>query len=283
MHKQDISIENGEKSEQLLNLLNVITRNGKRLKQLTDNILDVTKIESHALKLTEAPTDIRLLIEDTVRDQNIFLDDPTEAKTRIDILCRADGNELMDETWSSSSSSSSSSSGIGGHELVANSDHLGSNSTAGRFIVDVDKAKIAQVVTNLLSNAIMAIRSRHDNEEGRIIIFIKSPGKEMNKNEANEDSITRAQKEDKGDGDGLIVSVKDNGVGIAPGVFQDLFQKFVTSFDSGTGLGLYICKNIIEAHGGRIWASNNTDTEGSAAVPSGATFSFSLPISRLRI
>jgi two-component system sensor histidine kinase VicK len=50
-----------------------------------------------------------------------------------------------------------------------------------------------------------------------------------------------------------------------------LFTKFATRSDVGTGLGLYISKNIVEAHGGRIWAGNNSDGIG-------ATFSFSLPI-----
>jgi signal transduction histidine kinase len=71
----------------------------------------------------------------------------------------------------------------------------------------------------------------------------------------------------------IIVRIRDTGSGIHPEVLPRLFSKFVTKSDAGgTGLGLFICKSIIEAHGGRIWADNNTDGKG-------ATFSFSLPTS----
>ena len=68
-----------------------------------------------------------------------------------------------------------------------------------------------------------------------------------------------------------IINVMDNGQGIDPDMLPKLFSKFATKSYSGTGLGLYISKNIVEAHGGRIWAQNNSDGKG-------ATFSFSLPI-----
>ena len=67
----------------------------------------------------------------------------------------------------------------------------------------------------------------------------------------------------------LIVRVKDTGIGIPAYMLPKLFSKFVTKSEKGTGLGLYICKGIIEARGGKIWAENNKDTKG-------ATFSFSL-------
>ncbi|HJU59574.1 MAG TPA: ATP-binding protein, partial [Nitrososphaeraceae archaeon] len=70
-----------------------------------------------------------------------------------------------------------------------------------------------------------------------------------------------------------IVSVKDSGEGISKEVLPKLFSKFTTSdSNTGTGLGLYICKSIVEAHGGEIWAENNLDGKG------GATFRFTLPI-----
>jgi signal transduction histidine kinase len=69
----------------------------------------------------------------------------------------------------------------------------------------------------------------------------------------------------------VIVSVKDSGAGIDPEIMPRLFTKFVTKSDKGTGLGLFISKSIIESHGGKIWAENNSDGKG-------ATFTFSLPI-----
>jgi signal transduction histidine kinase len=68
----------------------------------------------------------------------------------------------------------------------------------------------------------------------------------------------------------VIVSVKDNGSGIDPEIMPNLFSKFATKSFAGTGLGLYISRNIIEAHEGKIWAENNKSGKG-------ATFYFSLP------
>jgi signal transduction histidine kinase len=65
--------------------------------------------------------------------------------------------------------------------------------------------------------------------------------------------------------------VTDDGTGIDPVIMPRLFTKFATRSDIGTGLGLYISKNIVEAHGGRMWAENNSDGKG-------ATFRFILPL-----
>ena len=67
-----------------------------------------------------------------------------------------------------------------------------------------------------------------------------------------------------------LVNVKDNGTGIEDDIFPRLFEKFASKSFQGTGLGLFICRSIVEAHGGRIWAENNKDK--------GATFHFTLPI-----
>jgi signal transduction histidine kinase len=69
----------------------------------------------------------------------------------------------------------------------------------------------------------------------------------------------------------IVVSIQDTGKGIDPAVKDKLFEKFETKSEKGMGLGLYISRKIIEAHGGRIWAEDNANSKG-------ATFSFSLPI-----
>jgi signal transduction histidine kinase len=69
----------------------------------------------------------------------------------------------------------------------------------------------------------------------------------------------------------VIVSIKDTGSGIDSDILPRLFERFATKSFRGTGLGLFISKSIIEAHGGKIWTENNSDGKG-------ATFAFSLPI-----
>lgn len=70
----------------------------------------------------------------------------------------------------------------------------------------------------------------------------------------------------------IVVSIRDSGIGIPSELMDTLFSKFVSKSNTGTGLGLFISRKIIEAHGGSIWAENNTDGKG-------ATFSFSIPLS----
>jgi signal transduction histidine kinase len=112
------------------------------------------------------------------------------------------------------------------------------------IFVEGDRDRLGQVVSNLLSNSIKFT------EQGSISIAV----------------------EKSKDGKEVIVSIKDTGCGIDPEILPRLFSKFATKSDvGGTGLGLFICKSIIEAHGGKIWAKNN-DEAGSK----GATFSFSL-------
>ena len=79
----------------------------------------------------------------------------------------------------------------------------------------------------------------------------------------------------KNDNQEVVVNIVDTGEGIHHEIIPRLFTKFASKSNSGTGLGLYISKSIIESHGGKIWAENNSDGKG-------ATFSFSLPIIQIK-
>ena len=115
--------------------------------------------------------------------------------------------------------------------------------------LQADKIRLYEVLANLLSNAMKFT------QKGTI-----SVSTDIRSNTSN-------------NRDEVIIRISDTGVGIHPEILPRLFTKFATRSDRGTGLGLFICKGIVEAHGGRIWAENNSDGKG-------ATFSFTLPFSK---
>jgi signal transduction histidine kinase len=121
------------------------------------------------------------------------------------------------------------------------------------LIVEADRNRLGQVICNLLNNAF------NFTNEGSITVIVE---RKKGKNNNNNNEVT--------------VSIKDTGTGIHPEIYPKLFTKFATkSMTGGTGLGLFISKNIIEMHGGKIWATNN-DEENKEGV--GSTFTFSLPV-----
>jgi signal transduction histidine kinase len=122
----------------------------------------------------------------------------------------------------------------------------------GPISVEADRERITQVLYNLFDNAIKF------SEEGII-----SVGAERKRNNRDNDDAKEV----------ILISVKDTGSGIHPEIMPKLFSKFASKSFSGTGLGLYISKGIGEAHGGRMWAENNSDGKG-------ATFHFTLPLAR---
>jgi two-component system sensor histidine kinase VicK len=132
----------------------------------------------------------------------------------------------------------------------------------GDVWVIADKNRIIQVISNLLDNAIKFTKA------GRILVQLrKRKGKKI------------------ADNNQVIVSVKDEGPGIDPSITPRLFTKFTSKSQKGTGLGLFISKSIIKAHGGEIWAKNNRVSRrkrgGGSSSGSGTTFSFSLPVKLL--
>ena len=189
--------------EQYKEIISVIGRNARRLKHLTEDILDVSRIEGNSLELRNEVFDlvsiINGLLDDYRKDQAGLVNRP-----EISFECN-----------------------------VENASVLG------------DRQRISQVIQNLLDNAF------NFTKDGLITISVSRKTQNTYTNE-------------------WIIIVKDSGKGIDLEMMPRLFTKFATKSLHGIGLGLYISKSIIEAHGGRIWGKNNADGKG-------ATFSFSLP------
>lgn len=200
--KKNLSKESEKKQE----FLQVILRNCYRLHRLTEDILDVTKIESQTLKLNKERVQLNEIIMNVVNDYKDIISKKRYGSDKIRIV----------------------------YEL-----------SKDNTFVNADKVRLSQVLSNLLDNALKFTK------EGNIIITTK-------KLKENEE---------------IMVSIKDSGTGIDPEILPQLFTKFATKSEQGTGLGLFISKNIIEAHGGIMRGENNSESNGS-------TFYFTLPIWR---
>ena len=185
-------------------MLEAIARNASRLQRLTNDILDVTRIETQSLKLNLERVNLNQLILDVIEDQINQIE-----KTNKDIKI---SHEPQDQT----------------------------------IEVEADRNRLTQVISNLLSNAIKFTK------KGTI-------------------RVTEEVKDGK-----ALVSIKDTGQGIDPEIFPRLFSKFAAKSETGTGLGLFISKSIVEAHGGKIWAEENSNSDGKK----GAVFTFSIPVSK---
>jgi signal transduction histidine kinase len=190
-----LETEFGEKREDI----RLIARNARRLERLTQDILDVSKIESGSLALDKQLIDLGEVVSSVAID---YKSHPERGGT--------------------------------------NSEKLKIRYEPKKVLVEADKARIQQVMSNLISNALKFTK------EGEITVKIE---------ESN---------------DFVQVTVKDTGSGIDPEIKPRLFQKFASKSEKGTGLGLYISNSIVRAHGGKMWADNNVDGKG-------AIFTFTLP------
>ena len=184
-------------------LMDVIIRNARRLQRLTEDILDITRIESQSLHLKKERFNINEVILNAITDSRNHI--KRESNHNIKFIYKDRKN----------------------------------------ILIEADKARIIQVISNLLCNAIKFTN------HGTVTISVEEK-----------------------DNYQIVVSIKDTGSGIDPEIVSRLFSKFATKSNTGTGLGLFISKSIIESHGGMIWAENNPDEE------KGAIFYFSLPLGR---
>ncbi|MGI0019180.1 MAG: sensor histidine kinase [Nitrososphaera sp.] len=181
----------------------IILRNASRITKLTNDILDVSRIESNTFKLQKQRANIKRLIDEVIQDAQLRI----PRQQNLDIVFESAVPAEMED-------------------------------------LTIDRSRINQVLVNIVDNAV----------------------------NFSDDGAIRVVMEKDGEPDLVRISVIDPGKGIDPTVKDKLFGKFVSKSDraKGTGLGLYLCKAIVEAHGGTIKGENN---QGK-----GATFSFTLPV-----
>jgi len=183
--------------------IKALMRNALRLQKLSDNLLDITRINSQIMRLKKEKFELNTLISCVVED------------------CRSQTEKLGCEI------------GKIGIEFKP----------VGQIFVIADKCRLEQVISNLLGNALKFT------QEGKVSILV----------EKKEDNV--------------VVTLSDTGRGIKPEIIHRLFTKFVTLSNTGIGLGLYISKSIIDAHGGNLYAKNNVSGPG-------ASFTFEIPINQ---
>jgi two-component system, OmpR family, sensor histidine kinase VicK len=190
-------------------MMQAISRNAIRLQRLTNDILDVTRIDSNTLNLHKERFNLGNLIANVILDYVGYIE-----KENLNVKLFYNFKQDISDP----------------------------------LPIDADRDRITQVISNLLNNAIKFTSKK---TEGVISVFAE-------RKNSNQEEV--------------IVSIKDTGEGINPEILPRLFTKFATRSFSGTGLGLYISKSIVEAHNGKMWAENNPEGVG-------ATFTFTLPLS----
>ncbi|MDQ4072894.1 MAG: ATP-binding protein [Thermoproteota archaeon] len=212
-------------------LLDSIIKNTKKLIRITDDVLDITRIETDSLSLHRETIDLRRWLKDFISDYKNL--DLSNSGTLSRYKRLVNEEKKIKEKYTPN--------------ITFLKSEQKNNNNDEPLKSMIDKSRISQVMSNLLDNAL-----KFTSKGGKIDVDI-----ETNSNGDN--------------GKYAIITIKDNGKGIDSEVQPKLFTKFATKSDKGTGLGLFICKSIIEAHGGKIWAQNNEDGKG-------ATFGFSLPL-----
>jgi signal transduction histidine kinase len=136
-------------------------------------------------------------------------------------------------------------------ESVKNGISMQAHLADGLPLIEGDRVQLQQVILNLIVNAIQAMSGASDGTRGLLV---------------------SSRKADRG---GVLVGVRDSGPGLAPETLEHVFDAFYTTKPDGMGMGLSICRSIIEAHGGRLWATR--------CKPQGALFQFTIPADRAAI
>jgi two-component system, OmpR family, sensor histidine kinase VicK len=276
----------GERKEEFKREMDIITRNALRLQTLAESILQVSRIESGSFSINiQNDIDIHFLISQVIEDiEKKYAYTDKVNRVSIIFLPHVEKREEKEKGKKENNNQNSS------------------------FYIDCDSQKISQVIFNLLDNAMKFTA------EGKIIVsttinelansidnnLSSNPDDDSQKyydgnntyhKNKNKDNFEGTDKDytingnRNGNGNSITVTVQDTGIGINPNIKDKLFEKFATKSKQGTGLGLYLSKKIIEAHGGIIWFEDSNGNKNinlyydNQKQKMGTIFRFTLPIS----
>jgi signal transduction histidine kinase len=245
--------------------LDLISTNADRLHKLVIDILDTSRIERDKLILNKENFNIVNLIDRAVYDVNSKIAGKTNRVQRMIVekynqipkdhnITEFSDNKLQTKDLFNNSS------------LVKRSLDCKEIDT---IVINADINRINQVIYNLINNS---LRFASDGIIKVEILVISNDRLRFNKNDKDHSDLEDKTSNDQPIENYVLIRVSDKGSGINPIVFPKLFTKFASDpLTGGTGLGLYISKKIVEAHGGKIWAENNKGGKGT-------TVSFMLPV-----
>jgi two-component system, OmpR family, sensor histidine kinase VicK len=231
-----------------------ILHNSERLQKLASDILDIARIESNTFPLNKKPLKLNSTISNIVKD---YVKRQKQRKAR-------DITELASNINGGNNNKNKNGKAIE-TKLVFESKIKVKEGEEDIVVVEADEERLTQVIDNILDNAF-----KFTDSSGRITVTLEKKQEAQTQEQLGE----YAQEGEQGQGQEqqhAIITIKDKGMGIDPEILPRLFTKFATKSYKGTGLGLYISKNIVEAHGGKLYAINNPDGKG-------ATFTITLPL-----
>src|SRR6476660_2670795 len=236
----------GETDDRKKQALIRILHQSERLRKLASDILDVARIEGKTFRLTMKPLNLNSAIANIIKDY-------------VNRLENYKSHEITAKKLSNVNVSNDDRRSKYGKTMITKLLFKSKLKDEEHILIEADKERLTQVIDNILDNAF-----KFTDAEGSVTVTLV-------KQEAHSPPRKPQLGQQKQQQQYANIIIRDTGTGIDPQILPRLFSKFATKSHRGTGLGLHISKNIIEAHGGKIWAENNGNGEG-------ATFTIALPL-----
>jgi len=247
----------GETDDRKKQALIRILHQSERLRKLASDILDVARIEGKTFRLTMKPLNLNSAIANIIKDY-------------VNRLENYKSHEITAKKLSNVNVSNDDKRSKYGKTMITKLLFKSKLKDEEHIFIEADKERLTQVIDNILDNAF-----KFTDAEGSVTVtLVKQEAHSPPRKPQLGEQIEQRQRDlgqQKQQQQYANIIIRDTGTGIDPQILPRLFSKFATKSHRGTGLGLHISKNIIEAHGGKIWAENNGNGKG-------ATFTIALPL-----